>query len=102
VLPALGSSPRRRVAHLAPPRSPTGKAKCGERGLGLAPGGEGFARAASEAAYAEHVVIERLNTTFFLTAGNVFGRLHIAGRSRGILPGQPRLVQGALKFNFRI
>ena len=44
--------------------------------------------------------VERLHTTFFVTAKNVFDRLYIADRSRGILPGQPRLVQGGLRFNF--
>jgi Fe(3+) dicitrate transport protein len=44
--------------------------------------------------------VERLRTTFFVTVKNVFDRLYIADRSRGILPGQPRLVQSGLKFNF--
>lgn len=44
--------------------------------------------------------VERLKTTFFVTVKNVFDRLYIADRSRGILPGQPRLAQGGLKFRF--
>ena len=44
--------------------------------------------------------VERLRTTFFVTAKNLFDRLYIADRSRGILPGPPRLVQSGLKFNF--
>jgi Fe(3+) dicitrate transport protein len=44
--------------------------------------------------------VERLRTTFFVTVKNVFDRLYIADRSRGIIPGQPRLVQSGLKFNF--
>ncbi|MDQ3805346.1 MAG: TonB-dependent receptor [Acidobacteriota bacterium] len=44
--------------------------------------------------------VERLHTTFFVTVKNVFDRLYVADRARGILPGQPRLVQSGLKFNF--
>ncbi|HEX6184649.1 MAG TPA: TonB-dependent receptor [Pyrinomonadaceae bacterium] len=44
--------------------------------------------------------VERLNTTFFVTVKNAFDRLYIADRSRGILPGQPRLVQSGLKIRF--
>jgi Fe(3+) dicitrate transport protein len=44
--------------------------------------------------------VERLRTTFFVTVKNVFDRLYIADRSRGILPGPPRLVQSGLKLNF--
>jgi Fe(3+) dicitrate transport protein len=43
---------------------------------------------------------ERLNTTFFITAKNLFDQLYIADRSRGILPGTPRLVQGGVKYRF--
>jgi Fe(3+) dicitrate transport protein len=41
-----------------------------------------------------------MRTTFFVTVKNVFDRLYIADRSRGILPGQPRLLQSGLKVNF--
>jgi len=44
--------------------------------------------------------VERWHVTLFVTVKNVFDRLYIADRSRGILPGQPRLVQSGLKFNF--
>jgi Fe(3+) dicitrate transport protein len=44
--------------------------------------------------------VERLNATFFVTAKNLFDRLYIADRSRGILPGPPRLVQSGVKFRF--
>ncbi|MBA3243173.1 MAG: TonB-dependent receptor, partial [Acidobacteria bacterium] len=44
--------------------------------------------------------VEHLHTTFFFTVKNVFDQLYIADRSRGILPGQPRLVQSGLKFTF--
>ena len=44
--------------------------------------------------------VERLRTTFFVTVKNVFDRLYIADRSRGILPGAPRLAQAGLKFRF--
>ena len=44
--------------------------------------------------------VERLRTTFFVTVKNLTDRLYIADRSRGILPGPPRLVQTGLKFNF--
>jgi len=44
--------------------------------------------------------VERLRTTFFVTVKNLADRLYIADRSRGIIPGPPRLVQSGLKFNF--
>lgn len=43
---------------------------------------------------------ERLRTTFFITAKNLFDQLYIADRARGILPGTPRLVQGGIKYRF--
>jgi Fe(3+) dicitrate transport protein len=36
----------------------------------------------------------------FVTIKNVFDRLYIADRSRGIIPGTPRLVQAGLKLRF--
>jgi Fe(3+) dicitrate transport protein len=39
-------------------------------------------------------------TTVFLTVKNIGNRTVIADRSRGILPGIPRLVQGGLQFKF--
>ncbi|HYO91113.1 MAG TPA: TonB-dependent receptor, partial [Pyrinomonadaceae bacterium] len=44
--------------------------------------------------------VESMHTTFFVTVKNVFDHLYIADRSRGILPGTPRLVQAGLKFSF--
>ena len=44
--------------------------------------------------------VERWRTTFFVAFKNLFDRTYIADRSRGILPGSPRLVQTGLKFNF--
>jgi Fe(3+) dicitrate transport protein len=44
--------------------------------------------------------IEAWRTTVFVTSKNVGDRLYIADRSRGILPGTPRLVQAGLRFSF--
>ena len=44
--------------------------------------------------------VERLRTTFFVTAKNLFDRTYIVDRSRGILPSSPRLMQAGLKFRF--
>lgn len=44
--------------------------------------------------------VEKLHTTFFVTAKNMFDRLYIADRARGIIPGPPRLIQAGVKFNF--
>lgn len=44
--------------------------------------------------------LERFRTTLFVTAKNLFDRLYIADRARGILPGPPRGVQGGFKFTF--
>jgi Fe(3+) dicitrate transport protein len=44
--------------------------------------------------------VERLHTTFFVTAKNLFDRVYIADRARGLLPGPPRSVQAGFKFNF--
>jgi Fe(3+) dicitrate transport protein len=45
--------------------------------------------------------VESPSTTFFVTTRNVSDRLYIADRSRGIIPGRPRLVQSGPKLNFR-
>lgn len=42
--------------------------------------------------------VEKWKTTFFVTAKNIFDRLYIVDRTRGILPGSPRLVQAGVKF----
>jgi Fe(3+) dicitrate transport protein len=42
----------------------------------------------------------RTNTTLYFTMKNVTDRLTIVDRSRGLLPGIPRLVQFGFRFNF--
>lgn len=44
--------------------------------------------------------VESWRTTFFFTAKNVGDRLYIVDRSRGVLPGMPRLVQVGIRFSF--
>lgn len=44
--------------------------------------------------------IESLRMTIFGTVKNLFDRLYIADRARGILPGPPRLVHGGVRFQF--
>jgi len=44
--------------------------------------------------------VERLRTTFFITAKNLFDRLYIADRARGILPGPPRGIHAGFKYRF--
>jgi Fe(3+) dicitrate transport protein len=44
--------------------------------------------------------IEKLRTTLFVTAKNLFNHLYIADRARGLLPGPPRGVQAGFKFEF--
>ena len=39
-------------------------------------------------------------TTLFLTVKNLFDELFIVDRTRGILPGSPRLVQAGVRFGF--
>jgi Fe(3+) dicitrate transport protein len=46
-----------------------------------------------------NVEVPRLNSTFFVTVKNLLDRDYIVDRSRGILPGSPRLIQ--MGFNFR-
>jgi len=40
------------------------------------------------------------DATLFVTVKNVFDALYIADRSRGLLPGPPRLIQAGLKLRF--
>ena len=40
---------------------------------------------------------EALRTTFFVAVKNVFDKTYIVDRSRGILPGSPRLVQAGVR-----
>lgn len=44
--------------------------------------------------------VESWKTTFFVTAKNIFDRLSIVDRTRGILPSTPRLIQAGVKLNF--
>ncbi len=44
--------------------------------------------------------VEKLKSTFFVTAKNLFDRTFIVDRSRGILPSSPRLLQGGVKVSF--
>lgn len=44
--------------------------------------------------------VEKLRTTIFVTAKNVFDRLYIADRSRGVLPGPSRGLQVGVKYKF--
>jgi Fe(3+) dicitrate transport protein len=41
-----------------------------------------------------------LNTDFFVTLKNLLDETYIVDRTRGILPGSPRLVQAGFKVNF--
>lgn len=44
--------------------------------------------------------VEKLRTTFFITAKNLFDHLYIADRARGLLPGPARGVQVGFKYKF--
>lgn len=44
--------------------------------------------------------IEKLHTTLFVTAKNLFDHLYVADRARGLLPGPPRGLQAGLKYRF--
>jgi Fe(3+) dicitrate transport protein len=44
--------------------------------------------------------LPKYDATLFMTVKNVFDALYIADRSRGLLPGIPRLVQAGLKVRF--
>lgn len=45
--------------------------------------------------------VESWKTTFFVTGKNLFNRLFIVDRTRGILPSQERLVMGGVKITFK-
>jgi Fe(3+) dicitrate transport protein len=47
-----------------------------------------------------NVPVESWGTTFFVTAKNLTDRLYIADRTRGLLPGMPRLIQAGFRFAF--
>ena len=44
--------------------------------------------------------LEKLHTTLFVTAKNLFDHLYVADRARGLLPGPPRGVQAGFKYRF--
>jgi Fe(3+) dicitrate transport protein len=44
--------------------------------------------------------VESLHSAFFVTTKNLFDRLYIADRARGLLPGPPRGVQAGIKYTF--
>ncbi len=44
--------------------------------------------------------LEKFRTTLFVTAKNLFDRIYIADRARGLLPGPPRGLQAGIKFKF--
>ena len=44
--------------------------------------------------------VEKLRTTLFVTTKNLFDRLYIADRARGLLPGPSRGVQVGVKYKF--
>lgn len=44
--------------------------------------------------------VERLKSTFFITAKNLFDRTYIVDRSRGLIPSPPRLIQAGVKWRF--
>jgi Fe(3+) dicitrate transport protein len=44
--------------------------------------------------------IEQWRTTAFVTSKNLFDRLYLADRVRGMIPGSPRLLQAGLQFRF--
>lgn len=44
--------------------------------------------------------VEKWRTTFFVTGKNLFDRIFIVDRIRGILPSQGRLIQGGVKVSF--
>jgi Fe(3+) dicitrate transport protein len=44
--------------------------------------------------------IERWRAALFVTTKNLFDRLYLADRVRGMLPGGPRLVQAGLRWSF--
>jgi len=44
--------------------------------------------------------VERLHSTLFVTVKNLFDRLYVADRARGLIPGPSRAIQTGVKFNF--
>jgi Fe(3+) dicitrate transport protein len=50
--------------------------------------------------FATTYTIERTNTDLYFTIKNLFDEQYVVDRTRGILPGAPRLFQAGLKQNF--
>jgi Fe(3+) dicitrate transport protein len=44
--------------------------------------------------------VEGWRTTFFSSVKNVFDRLYMVDRSRGIMPGMPRVAQIGMEVRF--
>jgi len=44
--------------------------------------------------------VKSIRSTFFVTVKNLTDELYIADRARGIVPGQPRLVQAGVRYTF--
>ncbi len=44
--------------------------------------------------------VEQWHSTFFVAVKNVFDRLYVVDRTRGILPGAPRLLQAGVTYRF--
>jgi len=49
---------------------------------------------------AVNYLVKPINTTLFLTAKNLTDKTYIVDRTRGILPGSPRLVQAGFTYRF--
>jgi Fe(3+) dicitrate transport protein len=44
--------------------------------------------------------VESIRTTFFFTAKNLFDDIFVVDRTRGLIPGSPRLLQAGLTYKF--
>lgn len=49
---------------------------------------------------AVNYLVKPINTTLFLTAKNLTDKIYIVDRTRGILPGMPRLIQAGFTYRF--
>ena len=45
--------------------------------------------------------VESLRSTFFVTVKNIFDRVFIVDRTRGLIPGIPRMIQAGVKIELR-
>jgi Fe(3+) dicitrate transport protein len=50
--------------------------------------------------FATTYTIDKTDTDLYFTVKNLFDEQYIVDRTRGILPGAPRLIQVGLKQNF--